>query len=587
MRPRKFHLWRVAGLSLGAATCLFAQKFAPPAEGPVAFRRDRVPLDAEAMAGLSRQLATLAEGLDFKTAANRRAAAQMLALAVTLDPANSKTRELIARFQAEKHLPPADPQEAAKARERIWQQLTWLETPESGTHGQALAACLTDVMLVSDPAHPRAEVLRAAGERGAWQGWIPNLSAYETVAAVEPKPPQAVVAAVPATPGILLSEARVFTPLWKNVGNDESVKWVLSRAPLQMSAEIIPAGEGAPRPFSVTIGATNDDHRLSRLNIALRRILIQQHGSLPAGGRVTVTSSALETSLRSNKSHAISAAAAVLASSAISGREPDATIIGLIDESGAFKLPQGFWEQLQSLGPGKGGRLVLPAAAAAYLPSMLALENPGFFLEYEVLLASNFQELVDLSEMTPREDLEKTSAQFREIREKAASQAIGNYLSNSFVRRRLEELAQQAPYHYSAKMLTLQSSGNRPGYISRAVLAAELRRVTEPLDWLAKRDFRSISRAESEQLRSVQDTCRSETDRLFRYTEKGDRELLVGMQEISTSIRTLERALKTRAEFKSGGPGGFSAYSALTRVHAEITAELATAIGDPEAASDH
>ena len=101
MRPGKFHVLRVAGLSLAAATCLFAQKFAPPAEGPVAFRRDRIPLDAEAMAGLSRQLATLAEGLDFKTAANRRAAAQMLALAVTLDPANSKTRELIARFQAE------------------------------------------------------------------------------------------------------------------------------------------------------------------------------------------------------------------------------------------------------------------------------------------------------------------------------------------------------------------------------------------------------------------------------------------------------------------------------------------------------
>ena len=579
---------RVAGLSLAAATCLFAQKFAPPAEGPVAFRRDRIPLDAEAMAGLSRQLATLAEGLDFKTAANRRAAAQMLALAVTLDPANSKTRELIARFQAEKHLPPADPQEAGRAREQIWQHLTWLETPESGTPGQALAACLTDVMLVSDPAHPRAEALRAAGERGAWQGWIPELGAYETVAAVKPKPPEEVVAAVPAKPGILLSKARVFTPLWKNVGNDESMKWVLCRAPLQMSAAIIPAGEGESSPFSVTIGATNDDHRLSRLHIALRAILKQQHGSLPAGGRVTITSSALETSLKSNKSHAISAAAAVLASSAISGREPDATIIGLIDESGAFKLPQRFWEQLTSLGPGQGGRLVLPAAAAAYLPSMLALENPGFFLEYEVLLASNFRELLDLTEKSPSENLEKTSAQFREIREKATSQVIGNYLSNSFVRRRLEELAQQAPYHYSAKMLALQGSGNRPAYISRAVLAAELRRVIEPLDWLAQRDYYSLSKAKSDQLRSAQDTFRSEADRLFRCTEKGDRQLLARAQEIATAIRTLERTLKTRDEFNaegSEGSGGFSAYSALARVHAEITAELATAIGNPEAAS--
>lgn len=440
MRPGKFHLLRIAGLSLGAATCLFAEKFAPPAEGPVAFRRDRIPLDAEAMTGLSRQLATLAEGLDFGKAVKRRAAAQMLALATALDPANSKARELIARFQKEKHLPAGDPREAEKSAERIWQYLTWLETPASGSHGQALAACLTDVMLVFDPAHPRAEALRAGGERGAWQGWVPALSAYEIVTAVKPKPPEVVVA---VKPGILLSNARVFTPLWRNVGNDEFAKWILSPAAIQMSAKIIPAEGGEPKPFSLMIGSANDDHPLSRLSIPLLQILKQQHGTLPAGGRVTINSSALEMSLSSNKRQTISAVAAVLASSAISGREPDATIIGLIDESGNFKLPTGFWDQLQSLSSGKGGRLVLPSAAAAYLPSMLALERPGFFLEYEVLLASNFQELLDFTEKTPRENLEKASAQFREIREKSTSQAIGQYLANSFVRRRLEELAKR------------------------------------------------------------------------------------------------------------------------------------------------
>ena len=137
-------------------------------------------------------------------------------------------------------------------------------------------------------------------------------------------------------------------------------------------------------------------------------------------------------------------------------------------------------------------------------------------------------------------------------------------------------------------MLALQGSGNRPAYISRAVLAAELRRVIEPLDWLAQRDYYSLSKAKSDQLRSAQDTFRSEADRLFRCTEKGDRQLLARAQEIATAIRTLERTLKTRDEFNaegSEGSGGFSAYSALARVHAEITAELATAIGNPEAAS--
>ena len=581
MRPGKFHLLRVAGLLLGAATCLCAENFAPPAEGPVAFRRDRIPLDTEAMAGLSRQLATLAEGLDFKTAANRRAVAQMLALSAALDPANSRARELVALFQKDKRPAAIDPGEVAKSRERIWQYLIWLEAPESGSQGQALAACLKDVMRISDPEHPRAEALRAAGERGAWQGWIPGLAAYETAAAAKPKPQEKVVA---ANPGIKLSQARVSTPLWKNVGKDESAKWVLSPAPLQMSAEMNQPEEGQPEPFSMTIGSGDGDHRLSQLSIPLLRVLQKQHGSLPAGGRITINSDALEMSLLSNKRQTISAAAAVLASSAISGREPDATIIGMIDERGVFKLPNGFWEQLQSLGPGSGGRLVLPSSAAAFLPSMLALEKPGFFLEYEVLLAANFQELLDLTEKSPGENLAKASAQFREIREKTGSQAIGQYLSNNFVRRRLAEITQDAAYHYSAKMLALQGAGNRPAFISRAVLASELRHAIEPINGLVKQDFYSIELSQLNQLVSTQEPCRNELNRLLRYAEKGDRELLSRVQDMVAAIRALERSLKTRDEFASGITDSFSPYSTLVRIHAEVTAELATAISDSEAA---
>ena len=580
MRPGNFHLLRVAGLLLGAATGLFAGNFAPPAEGPVAFRRDRVPLDAETMAGLSRHLVTLAEGLDFKSAVTRRAAAQLLALAAALDPANGKARELISAFEKDNRQPVADPAQIEASKAEVWQDLGWLETPEAGSQGQALAACLTDVMLISDPAHPRAEALRAGGERGAWKGWIPELAAYETVVVVKSKPPEETVV---ATPGILLAKAQVFTPLWKKVGQIESQKWVLSFAPLTMSAEMIPAGEDGPKPFSMRIGSAYQNNSLSQLSFPLLQLLKKQHGSLPANGRVTINSEALETSLLSNKRHSISAAVAVLASAAVSGREPDATIIGLTDETGAFKLPSGFWDQLQSLGPGNGGRLVLPAAAAPYLPSMLALERPGFFLEHEVLLASNFQELLEFSQKTPVANLEKPSAQFREIREKATSQAVGQYLANSFVRRRLAEIVLEAPFHYSAKMLALQGSGNRPAFIPRNVLAAELRRAIEPLAWIAKRNNFNFERAELNQLASIHETCRNEVDRLFRYTEKADRELLVHVQEMITALRPFERAVRTREEFYSQTSDAYAAYSALVRAYGEVSEELAAATGDVDA----
>ena len=59
------------------------------------------------------------------------------------------------------------------------QDLAWLETPEAGSQGHALAACLADVLLISDPKYPNPGTLPAAGERGAWSGWIPDLAAYE------------------------------------------------------------------------------------------------------------------------------------------------------------------------------------------------------------------------------------------------------------------------------------------------------------------------------------------------------------------------------------------------------------------------
>ena len=577
MRHGIFHLVRVVGLLLVSATCLRAENFAPPAEGPAAFRRDRIPLDVETMTGLARQLTMLSEGLDFKTATNRRAVAQLLALSVALDPANGKARELITRFQKNEYPTTADPEEITKSREQIWQFLTWLETPESGSQGKALACCLTDVMRISDPEHPRAEAMRAAGELGAWQGWIPELAAYQ------PKPEVAVKPAPteeppPTKPGILLDKAQVFTLLWKNIGKEESEKWILSRAPLQMAAGINPAKNS--EPFSVTIGAWHDDLRLSQLNILILKLLEKQHDNLPTGGRVTITSDALEMSLHPNKRQAISAAAAVLASSALTGRNPDATIIGVIDEFGAFKLPIGFWEQLQSLGPGNGGRLVLPAAAADHLLAMLALEKPGFFFEYEVLLAANFQELLDLSEKTPSENLSKASAQFREIREKVGTQAIGQYVSNSFVRRRLAEISQYAGYHYSVKMLALQGAGNRPAYISRLILASELRRAIEPIARIAKQEYYKIKTIPLSQFGAIQNGCRDELGRLFRVADKNDRELLDHVQEMIPALRTLERSLKTREEWASES---VTAHSTLVRIHEEVTEELAIAVGDSEA----
>ncbi|HEX7261324.1 MAG TPA: hypothetical protein VF258_05875 [Luteolibacter sp.] len=576
---------RVVGLWWIAATAVFAGNFAPPAEGPVAFRRDRIPLDTDMLATFSQHLVTLAQGIDVETAANRRSVAQALALALALDPGNTKARELVAEFTTESRAANADPDQVKKSQTRIWELLDWLETPEAGDQARALASCVTDILLISDPNHPRAESLRTSLEHGAWKGWIPELAAYEPPVVKKVEPDPVPIESPIVQSGVLLAKARVLTPLWTKPGKTQ---WVLAPAALHMTAKMREAdAEGGTKPFSLTIGSSQNAHTLSSLVSPLTRLLQKQHGSLPNGVVVNIGGNALDLSSQSGIRQSISAAVAVLASAAVSGKEPDAMIIGTVDEKGAFKLPSGFWGQLQSLGPGTGGRLILPAAAAEYLPSVLALEKPRIFLDYEILLAADFKELLELSAKTPPERLVKASSLFREIREKSGNQALGPYLANPFVRRRFAEIAQDTPFHQSAKMLAIQGAGNRPSYVTRGVLAAELRRALEPMEWIVKHDHYSFQASDLKRLDSASEACKIQLDRLARCAESHDRALLERARDLVGEIRLLDRAIRNRGEYSAVNASIGSVHDTLARDYETLAAELTREAGDSEIIPTH
>jgi hypothetical protein len=584
----------VAALLAGMGFSLGAADFAPPAEGPVAFRRDKIPLDADALAGLSKNLEMLARGLNAESPADHRGAAQMLALALALDPANARARELVSEYQENRHKPVADADKLEKSRARIWQYITWLETPEAGSQGQALAACLKDVIVISDPKNPKAPALREAGEKGAWAGWVPAISAYEPkeLAKIDdPAKPAPEIAPEPEKE-ILLENAQVHTMLWRMTGKGEAANWSLAAAPLQMTAKkIVKTDAGGDQqgeqPFMISIGSTQDGGSMGQLGFPLRALLKNHHGNLPPGVMVTITSKELENSFESKKRQSISAAVAVLASSAITGREPDAIIIGQVDETGAFKLPTSFWDQLQSLGKGSGQRLVLPAEAAAYLPSVLALETPGFFMDHEVLLAADFKQLINLSSKTPEGPLATATAEFRKIRERLGTQDVRQYITNTFVKQRLAAVLQDAPTHFSAKMLLIQAAGNRPTLVSRPVLAAEIRRALDPMAWLLKFQNRSSEIPEGSRIGQTYELCRDRVDALERYAEKNDRTLVEHARTLVTSIRTLDRATRTRGETYMVSEAVRSANTEMNRLERELGDELAEAAGDASSLPGH
>ncbi|MEO8614025.1 MAG: hypothetical protein ABI600_02705 [Luteolibacter sp.] len=546
----KIHVLRFAACLVGIGNLHAAADFVAPAEGPVAFRRDKVPLDANTMANLSKQLEVLAASLDRGTAENRRGVAQMLALATALDPSNSSARGLIASFQKGSPQAKSTPDQIAKAQARVWQLIGWLETPEAGNQGKALAACLVDVMVISDPKNPQADALHDAGERGAWAGWIPDRSAYEpkVLAQTREAPPKDAEPVVKSS-GVKLTKARVRTVLWRNIGGDKAANWVLAAAPLSMSAEEIPREDAGPPDFLLTILTSPDGRNLEQLAGSLQSLLQKQYGKLPSGWGVTIDSKELQQSSLSGKRQSISAAAAVLASAAITGIEPDATIIGLVDGNGAFKLPVNFWDQLNALGKGNGERLILPAAAAEYLPALLAFENARFFLDHEVVLAANFQELLDLSAKVSKESITKISARFQEIRSKAGTQPVNQYVDNPFIRRRLADLSQEAPYHYSAKMLAIQGAGNRPTLIPRTILIPELRNAVAPIAWILTDDGVSNLNLKPHTialLTQTYESCRTQVERLARYVQKDDREIFDHVKALVAAIQSMERAARAR-----------------------------------------
>lgn len=586
---RGYLLWTAIGMA-GWGALAQAGDFAPPAEGPVAFRRDRIPLDPDAISSLSRHLETLARGLTAANAADRRGAAQLLALALALDPANSKARELIGEFEAGDRKADADPVLLEKGRARIWQLLGWLDSPEAGSQGQALAACLKDVIVVSDPGNPKSAGLKQAGEKGAWAGWIPALSAYETpVIAENPQSGNPVDSLKPSVPSdaasaLKLNKAQASTLLWRNVGKSDSPVWKLGVGQIEMAAgkSSQEGGDsGSGKDLVVRFGQGGENNPLNPIAGSLHSLLQKRHAGKAQGVTITIDSPDLQTALQANKRVSISAASAVLADSAFTGAEPDAIIIGSVDENGALKLPTGFWDMIRALPKGTGQRLVLPAEAATYMSSMLALEKPEFFMEYNVILASDFDQLTAYSAKTPEGQPGNAISEFRTIQDRLGSQDVRQYIANSFVKQRLYTVIQDLPADFSAKMLIIQAAGNRPTTVTRAVLASEIRRGLEPMAGLLKYQNNEFQASDVGKLGPAYEACRAGVDPLDRYAAKNDASLLAEARDMLNLIRLLEKATRTRAEDQFVKMAIKNAYDDLVRVAKKYSDKLAAEIGDP------
>jgi hypothetical protein len=471
--------------------------FVAPAEGPVPFGRDKVPLDVATMTKLSRQLVVMAGQVSPGEPEDRRTLAQMMALSLALDPSNNKARELLDGLVEGGEVPRAEERDVEVARSRAWNLLGWLEQPEAGEDGQALGACLSDVLVRADPLHPVAKERVGTGERGKWLGWVAGVDRFRS--------------AGPTDPGGTEPEVAKAKIELREVSCSMPIRYRLERR-----------GEAVIRPVEFRLKARVDDESdrfvfqmpgedyevaRERSNQELEDFLEARHGALPEGLSMRLY---LPEDVRldyARDGEGLKTLIAVMANAVFSGIAPEGIVLAGLDENGSLVAPHRFWETLRALSEGEGeGRLIVPDSRREDLPPLLTLEKSEFFFRYEVLLAKDLDELLSMSSSQPGEKLVEAMKAFDVVKQARENRSLGSFVAHSSTQQRLGQVVSACPSHASARMLALRGTANWPKRLDDKYYAMEVRAALEPMGDALKSRW---EQKRSKSLLDASDECRN------------------------------------------------------------------------------
>jgi hypothetical protein len=585
-------------LMMGALMLPVAAEFVPPAEGPVPFRRDKLPVDTDTMTALSRQVMVLARD-SADPAKSPRAVAQMTALALALDPENREAKDLIESMKQAKAPQPVAGEDAERARNRTWQALAWLEMPEAGADAQALAACLSDVLVMADPKHPRAKDRRSAGEKGRWASWVADEAAFRPKdSGIEPEmaddeESESEPDSEDARKELAINELSSPMPMW--FYDTESKRMKLGMVPVRMrvvSHEPDEKGkdhdgddkdQAEPQQGRLLFELPGEG-RTEQFAKAMREVekaMNERHGSFPPGKSVKLDFGKADYSMSRN-GMSVTGTTALLMEGAYTGKLPAASVLAVVGDEGKLELPPRFWQTLRALSAqAPGTRLILPDEAADYLTALVVMDDAAFFMTNEVILAGSVDELCDFASPTPEAELADGLKRFEEVRKVGQGKALGTFVSHQSTQQRLRELAGVMPEHASARMLALQGSGSRPRFLQRSILAREIRSALEPMDYLAVTHAEAMK---TEELEEAHEASREKLDKLTGYIELRDRDLHKAATDVADSLRPLARIL----EKKSSEDGDSlmrkkgEACQAARLEYLRVLRDLADAAGDAE-----
>lgn len=532
---------------------------APPAEAVfiaptdnAPFRRDQLPIDKETMQQLSSQLATLCATLDSEDPAQQRTAAQFLALAQALDPINRNAQDMLEQYSKERTPAAPSSNDLTLAKTRAWRTQSWLASDEAGADGKSLALCLGDVLAKVDPEHPSAVAFK--NEQGKWTEWVAAADQFKkkdqpSIADNEEKPDEEMPDKEKEDDpndesdiAFALKSATVSSPYF--IYNEATKSYDLKLLPVTLSTWTDEEHE----EFRYHLKDV-DEERIRPALLAINKSTVpwlkEKYHGLPRGGVVNLALPPKEIYSTRRNGENLSAAAAVLASASLSGQEPTGIVIGIVQPDGKLALPANGWQLIRSLTNAPASRIVLPKSSAELLLGLLTLDDLTFFMKHDVLLADNIEELVAFSKKTPDANLAAALSNFAGIREKATS-TLGPFVTNPFVRGRLETISAAMPNYASAQYLLIQAKGKRPSQLSDKVVAHELRTALAPLKSLVDlyQDDDEDTEPSFTQMQSAHESCRAALDPLDRLIASTEREIYGEALDLANTARTLSRAIK-------------------------------------------
>ncbi len=575
-----------------------AATFVPPTGKIAPFRRDQLPISDRAIDNLSYQITTITSASPYETAEHRRAVVKALALALALNPKNESAKNILDRLIEGEKPSFADKGKLDYDKRQAWNSLEWLSSPEAGQDGNVLAAMLGETLANIFPTDSLASSYLAKPENPGWNGWVAELANFkkEPTKKEDPKvddkkeeiavTPPKVLPKYDPTKGVVMDMAKLSTVL-RIYDKDKSL-WLHKVVPLQMRGTNHPTNEDGEEQhgFRVQVSASSNDYwqMEEELSSPLKNRLTKHLVRLPERAEINVSIDSENSAYPFSRNRgAISGPAFVLANAALTGIAPDGIVIGEIDRSsGNLKLPVYFWRALMVLAEGSGGRLIIPASAEPMLINLLALEKPEFFLKYEVLIASSLEEFVTLASMESSPQHEEIYNKFKLIKEKSAGSALGAYLTNKFVRERLQEIVAQAPYHLSAKTLLIYSSVSRPRYLTREALAAEIWRKIDVITELEKiGDYYDINSNQLARMNDLYEQMRDDIKVLDRYTETRNDDLLKEAKSVIASVRGFGREFEGSKEMWEKVDKIQAAHGDMKRGNRAFVQKLAEITGDP------